>query len=182
MTNAASVKEYRQSQAYEKLYLSRPSQFALEEKWDLHDRAADHLGRSSLVTYLEFGVAGGDSLRRAALRFNNPETRLVGFDSFYGLPEDWSVGTREERIIPRGTFSQEGRLPQFGDPRISFITGWFQNTLPEFLSCRAIGLVGRKVLIHFDVDLYSSTLFVLSSLWPHIPDYYFIMDDFFRTT
>jgi Macrocin-O-methyltransferase (TylF) len=180
MTNAASVRAYRQSQAYEKLYLSHPSQFALDEKWDLHDHAADHLGRNSLVAYLEFGVASGDSLRRAALRFTNPETRLIGFDSFYGLPEDWSVGAREERIIPKGTFSQEGKSPQFGDQRVSFVAGWFQNTLPEFLSYRTAGLAGRKVLIHFDADLYSSTLFVLSSLWSHVPEYYFIMDDFFQ--
>jgi hypothetical protein len=178
--DAASVRVFRQTQAYEKLFLSNPSRFALDDKWDLHDHAADHLGRGSLVTYLEFGVASGDSLRRAALRFTNPGTRLVGFDSFYGLPEDWSVGAREKRVIPKGTFSQDGKIPQFGDPRVSFVDGWFQNTLPEFLAYRVAGLAGRKVLVHFDADLYSSTLFVLSSLWPHISEYYFIMDDFFQ--
>ena len=180
MANAASLREYRQAQAYEQLFLLHPSLVALNEKWDLHEYTADHLGRSSLLTYLEFGVASGDSLRRAALRFINPGTRLIGFDSFYGLPGDWSVGAREERIIPKGTFSQDGKIPQFGDTRVSFVAGWFQNTLPEFLAYQSVGLAGRKVLVHFDADLYSSTLFVLSSLWPYVPEYYFIMDDFFQ--
>jgi hypothetical protein len=96
------------------------------------------------------------------------------------LPDNWSVGAREERIIPKGTFSQGGKAPRFDDERVSFVTGLFQNTLPEFLSYRTGGLAGRKVLIHFDADLYSSTLFVLSSLWPNLAEYYFIMDDFFQ--
>ena len=180
MGNGTLVREYRQSQAYNTLFVSRPSDVALSEKWDLHDYAADHLGRSSLVAYLEFGVASGDSLRRAALRFTNPETRLIGFDSFYGLPSNWSVGGREERIIPKGTFSQEGKIPHFADTRVSFVAGWFQNTFPEFLAHRVAGLVGRKLLVHFDADLYSSTLFILASLWPAVFEYYFIMDDFFQ--
>jgi hypothetical protein len=31
---------------------------------------------------------------------------------------------------------------------------------------------------HFDADLYSSTLFLLSSLWLHLPEYFFIFDEF----
>lgn len=32
--------------------------------------------------------------------------------------------------------------------------------------------------MHYDADLYSSTLFVLSTLWHKIPEYYFIFDEF----
>jgi hypothetical protein len=33
-------------------------------------------------------------------------------------------------------------------------------------------------MVHLDADLYASTLFVLTTLWHSVPDYYFIMDDF----
>ena len=34
------------------------------------------------------------------------------------------------------------------------------------------------MLIHYDADLYSSTLFLLATIWPQLKEYYFIMDDF----
>jgi len=175
-----AIRTHRQYEAYRNFFLATPCQAELDDKADLHAYAADHLGRNALITYLEFGVANGDSLRRAANGFRNPETRLIGFDSFYGLPADWPVGAAERRVIPAGTFSRGGKIPDISDPRVSFVTGWFQNSVPEFLTCRAAGLVGRKVLVHFDADLYTSTLFLLSILWPIVPEYYFIMDDFFQ--
>jgi hypothetical protein len=35
-----------------------------------------------------------------------------------------------------------------------------------------------RALIHYDAEIYSSTLFLLTSLWPHIPNYHFMMGDF----
>jgi len=176
--DAASVSRIRRSQAFDQLFYAKPSLTAFDDKWDLHDYAADHIGVSTRVTYLEFGVASGDSLRRAAARFTNPRTSLIGFDSFFGLPEDWYVGSQLERVIPRGTFSQHGKLPEFTDDRVSLVPGWFQNTVPEFFAEQKPDLSDGAVLVHFDADLYSSTLFLLTSIWPHISEYYFLMDDF----
>ena len=45
--------------------------------------------------------------------------------------------------------------------RISFVKGWFQNTLPGFLN----GFSPRsRLIVHNDSDLYSSTLFTLANL------------------
>src|SRR5437870_1966975 len=75
--------------------------------------------------YLEFGVFEGNSMRWWAAELTNPAARFVGFDSFEGLPEDWRPST------PRGWFKTTGP-PAIDDARVSFVTGWFDETLPGF--------------------------------------------------
>jgi hypothetical protein len=127
------------------------------------------------VNYLEFGVATGKSLRAMVSRFRSPDARFFGFDSFEGLPEDWSPHPKVSLKI--GHFSQRGNTPDIGDGRVEFIKGWFQNTLPPFL---AGGKVGAPCphLVHYDADLYSATLFIATTLWHFLPAYYFVMDEF----
>ena len=49
--------------------------------------------------------------------------------------------------------------------------------MPAFLAGNPLG--GTKpVLVHYDADLYSSTLFILTSLWHRIADYFFMFDEF----
>jgi hypothetical protein len=50
-----------------------------------------------------------------------------------------------------------------------------QNTLPQFLATEK---PGGSVLVQFDADVYSATLFLLTTLWHHIPAYYFMFDEF----
>lgn len=109
------------------------------------------------VDYLEFGVYRGASLRHWCQANTHPESRFFGFDSFEGLPEDWS--TR----FPKGFFNASGKLPNVSDPRLRFVVGWFQKSLPRFLA-EYTRPTGRPVIIHNDCDLYSSTLYCLSSL------------------
>jgi O-methyltransferase len=172
------VKAFRRRAALDAVFFVNPPTIEIDDRLALHEKAGEWLGRDDPVTYLEFGVAGGNSLRRAVARFTHSDTRLFGFDSFEGLPEDWLVGARLERSIPKGTFSQRGRVPVLGDTRVELVNGWFQNTVPEFLSAHRDLLVNRKIMIHFDADLYSSTLFLLTTIWHHIPEFHFIMDDF----
>jgi O-methyltransferase len=175
---AYQVRALRQERAIRQLFTSSPPGRAFEDKWALHDYASEHIGRDLPITYLEFGVASGDSLRRACARFSHPESRMIGFDSFHGLPEDWLVGARMERNIPKGTFAREGQPPRVEDARVSFVVGWFQNTVATFVQEDLVIRRRCRTLIHFDADLYSSTLFLLATLWAQIPEYWFIMDDF----
>ncbi len=145
-----------------------PVCFPRGQKAALYDIAAERFGAAP-ITYLEFGVYKGGSFKHIARRFTHAESRLYGFDSFEGLPEAW--GEKADR----GYFSTEGRHPDIDDPRATFIKGWFQNTLPGFLAANPIR---HTVLVHFDADLYSSTLFLMSSLWHFVPEYYFIFDEF----
>jgi hypothetical protein len=162
--------ELRKLLAYKDLYLTQPAPVVVASHPELWSKAADFVGRDDPVTYLEFGVADGRSIRIIAREFPHPDSLFVGFDSFTGLPEDWLR-------LQRGAFGNDGKAPVVEDDRIKFVPGWFQNTLHESLTWLQPRLSGR-VLVHFDADIYSSTLFLLTSLWPHIPNFHFIMDDF----
>lgn len=127
-------------------------------------------GLSEPVHYLEFGVFQGDSMRAWSEILQSDGSRLEGFDSFEGLPEDWLQ-------YPRGTFDTGGKLPDLPDPRVSFQKGWFQDTLPGF--ARSFEPAGQLV-VNVDADLYSSTVLVLETLEPWLKaGAVVIFDEFF---
>jgi hypothetical protein len=132
--------------------------------------AGEKIGRDQPIDYLEFGVAHGKSIREMTQIFTAPDARFYGFDSFVGLPEKWLMHDV-------GAFSNRGLFPEINDDRVQFVKGWFQNSVPAFFSSFS-KQPGRPTLVHFDADLYSSTLFLLASLWFNLDDYYFLMDDF----
>ena len=108
--------------------------------------------------YLEFGVFQGEAIRWWSENNDNLESRFFGFDTFTGLPEDW--GKKKQ-----GTFSTKGKPPQIDDSRCEFIVGLFQDSVPGFLQKYDLQ---KRTILHLDADLYSSTLFVLSSLAPKL--------------
>lgn len=142
-------------------------------RFSVHERVADQIGRSTHIQYLEFGVFKGESILTWADTLNqNPDSRFVGFDTFTGLPEDWTKST------PKGTFDVDGQVPQTTDARVSFVPGLFQTTLEPFVEHRFVKDV--PTVVHIDCDLYSATLFVLSSLHRVLPKgAYVIFDDFY---
>ena len=104
------------------------------------------------VLYLEFGVHEGNSMRLWAELLENPRSHLHGFDSFLGLPHDWSLEGHE-----RGYFSTAGVVPIIDDPRVRFYPGWFEDTLPGYEWPEHEVLV-----VMLDADLYSSTTTVVN--------------------
>lgn len=120
------------------------------------------------VLYLEFGVFTGDATRYWSKLLRNPKSKLHGFDSFEGLPHDW-LSNR-----PRGHFSLQGEIPHVDDERVQFFKGWFEQTLPTYQA------PPHEVLVmNFDADLYTSTIFVLNSLETQIiPGTYVYFDEF----
>lgn len=136
---------------------------------DFYSARFDYLKRNSLYShlieivtdndpldYLEFGVATGVSFRWWAENIRNKESRFFGFDTFTGLPEDWGS-------FKRGDMDNNNEIPVLNDARCSFYQGLFQQTLPQFLKTYSSG---RQKVIHMDADLYTSTLFVLTSISP----------------
>ena len=122
----------------------------------LHDAVVRKEGLElAPITYLEFGVYRGASLSWWLNRIVHPQSRFVGFDTFTGLPERWRATELE------GHFSTDGKVPSITDPRCSFQVGVFQETLPRFIA--ANDLSGR-LIVHLDADLFTSTLFVLTTL------------------
>ena len=121
------------------------------------------------VLYLEFGVARGASLRQWSGLLRNPSSALHGFDSFLGLPHDWSLEGHE-----RGTFSTAGRPPEIDDPRVKLFVGWFDKTLPEYRWEEHDVLV-----VVLDADLYTSTATVLRHVKDRlVPGSYLYFDQF----
>jgi hypothetical protein len=119
---------------------------------DVYAVAADAL-RGQPVTYLEFGVHEGKSLRFFSRALDHPATRLHAFDSFLGLPEDWNAAN------PLGTFSTQGTPPDIADERVEFHVGWFADTLTDFSLAN-----DNRLFVNIDCDLYTSTVTVLDAV------------------
>jgi len=54
-----------------------------------------------------------------------------------------------------------GKPPEIRDPRVTFIKGIFQESLPVFLNTF---VPKNRLVINCDADLYTSTLYLLSTL------------------
>lgn len=135
-----------------------------EQLWDL---VALEM-RDREVLYLEFGVGSGHATRWWAKMLRDPQSKLHGFDTFEGIPEDWNL------LAPRGFCSVDGQIPQIADPRVQFFKGRFEDTLPLYK------VPSHQVLVLFmDADLYSSTKFVLETLNTTIvPGVFIYFDEF----
>jgi hypothetical protein len=72
------------------------------------------------------------------------------------LPEDWGP-------YKKGSFGTENKVPEIDDQRIKFYQGIFQQTLPGFV--KEINVARRNVIM-MDADLYSATLYALTTLAP----------------
>jgi hypothetical protein len=120
------------------------------------------------VLYMEFGVFEGYATRYWSKLLVNPRSKLHGFDSFEGLPENWLPDH------PKGEFSTGGAIPQIDDDRVKFFKGWFEDTLPEY------SFPSHEVLVlYLDADIYSATIFVLRALKDQIvPGTYIYFDEF----
>jgi O-methyltransferase len=110
------------------------------------------------IIYLEFGVSGGYSFSWWVKRNFHPGSRFTGFDTFEGLPEDWGG-------FSKGAMSTKSQIPKLDDERVLFKKGLFQDTLPDFL--KTLDKTKRKVIM-MDADLYTSTLYTLTSMAPYL--------------
>ncbi|GMN11443.1 hypothetical protein MTsPCn9_09500 [Croceitalea sp. MTPC9] len=119
--------------------------------------------RKEDIFFIEFGVWKGQSFKWWLAHNTNKNSRFTGFDSFEGLPEDW------KKNHFKGKFSTLGKTPEgVNDERSSFEKGLFQETLFAFTRENDLALKNKKLVIHLDADLYSSTIYVLSTLLPFI--------------
>lgn len=114
---------------------------------------------------LEFGVASGRTLRAIAAAMP-PGSRVVGFDSFAGLPEHWRDG------FGVGMF----RTDPPSVPGAELVVGLFADTLPDWAPADDDGPIR---LVHIDCDLYSSTRDVLTHIGPLLePGCLLVFDEF----
>lgn len=136
-------------------YYNRSARYS--NRYQLHNAILSNLGNKSIL-YYEFGVADGDTIRYWATHNESPESRFIGFDSFEGLPESWEDKGQKH-------FDRHGRFPDIKDTRVSFVKGWFQDSLYATL---AQSDFSKPCVFHLDADLFSSTLYVLFQLHPKL--------------
>jgi hypothetical protein len=102
---------------------------------------------------LEFGVGGGNSLNYIA---GLTDRRIFGFDSFEGLPENWSPNS--QIIFAKGSFKYDP--PENVQDNVELVTGWFEDTIPVWKEVN----FGPIAFLHIDSDLYSSCVTILTEL------------------
>jgi O-methyltransferase len=140
-------------------YNDFPSKWDYEKRYQLYRWVInDENLAAEAINYIEFGVAAGHSFRFFLQENSNPQSRFYGFDTFTGLPEDWGP-------FKKGSFSNNNQIPLINDPRGKFYQGLFQQTVRTFLPELDNS---RRNVIMLDADIYSATLFALTSLAPYL--------------
>lgn len=128
------------------------------KRYKLYDYVLQKEDLTGPINYLEFGVASGASFNWWMTKNMHPGSLFHGFDTFTGLPEDFGP-------YKKGTFNNKNDIPVIKDGRGKFYQGLFQQTLPGFLN----GFSNEnKTVIMLDADLFTATLYTLSSLAPYL--------------
>lgn len=135
-----------------------PSKWDYNKRNDLYKYVIEKEGLTVDINYLEFGVADGHSFNWWMTANTQPGSSFYGFDTFTGLPEDFGP-------YKKGTFNNGNNIPAIEDKRGMFLQGLFQQTLPSFL--KSFDNSKRSVIM-LDADLYTATLFTLTSLAPFL--------------
>jgi len=129
-----------------------------DKRYKLYEYIFQEKNLDAEILYLEFGVSGGFSFNWWIKANTHPLSRFAGFDTFEGLPEDWGG-------FKKGAMTTNSQVPDIQDTRATFVKGLFQETLPAFLA--SVDKEKKKVIL-MDADMYSSTLYVLTSLAPFL--------------
>jgi O-methyltransferase len=111
--------------------------------------------KSEAIIYIEFGVFNGKSFKYWVESNTNASSKFYGFDTFEGLPENWG-GFKAGDML--------SGIPQIDSGnRHVFFKGLFQDTLYPFLNQYNLH-ENKRLVIHLDADLFSSTLYALCNL------------------
>ena len=137
---------------------------------------------------IETGIwRGGTTIfMKAILKLYGSDKHLFAADSFRGVPkpnaELYPADAEEERAEAFYKFDQlavplevvQANFRRFGllDGRVTFLEGWFKDTLPT-------APITRLALLRLDGDLYESTWDALTNLYPKLQAGGFcIIDDY----
>lgn len=129
--------------------------------------------KNDKIFFIEFGVFKGNSIKYFIENNKNNNSRFFGFDSFEGLPEDWRSNFK---LYKKEYYNLNKKIPKINDSRVEFKVGWFNNTLQNFL--KELKKKPENLVIHYDADLYSSTLFCLTTIHSLGINYTAIFDQF----
>lgn len=110
--------------------------------------------RSGLI-FAEFGVNKGESLKKFVTLLS-ADSKIYGFDSFYGLSENWWKGSALKNMI-----STSGKIPIFSEKNVKLFPGWYEETLPIFMH----EIKNLQIdILHLDSDTFTPTNLILTKL------------------
>ncbi len=141
-------------QTWRRLHAARCPMF--DHRFKMYEWLNQSIIGNGAMTYLEFGVFQGDSIRRWSELNTHGDSRFWGFDTFTGLPEKWEMFSGP---LADGFFDVGGNFPQIKDGRVKFVKGLFQQSLPSF---RGTFQESGQLVVHIDADLYSAALYVMT--------------------
>jgi len=123
-------------------------------------------------TCLEFGVSRGTTYMWMAEQIlkSYPESKLIGFDSWMGLPKEaagvWWPWRHREGAFGASKSNILGHLKELGveesDPRFTFVDGFFEKSLTEEVRLS----IKNLIYINIDSDLYISAIQALTFITP----------------
>jgi O-methyltransferase len=157
---------------------AHPCDHAFKNRYLLYEYINGSVLNQEPMDYLEFGVYQGESIRHWSRLNAAKASRFFGFDSFEGLPERWQGSVFGFNAMEKNAFDVGGSIPVIEDPRVEFVKGYFQDSLPGFLERFR---PSNRLVIHMDADLYTSTLYVLCMLDRFIKKDTLIMFDEFAS-
>ena len=134
------------------------------------NRAIKKFDKNNL--FLEFGVYKGESINLFAKNLKKNDGKIYGFDSFQGLKDEWII----QSYHSEGTFDLKNKKPKTQE-NVELIGGWVEKTVENFLKKHP----EKKIaFVHFDMDTYSSTAFVIKKINNHLqPDAILLFDNYY---
>jgi hypothetical protein len=123
--------------------------------------------------YLEFGVSRGTSLAcmHTALREAGlGHVRLIGFDSFEGMPEEsigqgWTPGAYSSTLPATTAYLRKKGVDM---SKVELVPGWFKDTCTPATAERLA--IRRASVIMIDCDIYTASCEALAFCAPLIAD------------
>jgi hypothetical protein len=120
---------------------------------------------------IELGVMEGDSMKFWCDNING--SSFIGFDTFNGIDKKWVTFDTDWKTV-RDFNMMKTDIPNLSDPRCKFIKGYIQDTLRDNLPHK-----NKPWFVHFDMDIYDSTLFGLYTLSEYFEaNDYILFDEF----
>jgi len=122
-------------------------------------------------TCLEFGVCWGHSWMWQVLQIMNryPNDKLIGFDSWMGLPKEttgvWAPERHKEGAFSSPKANVLARMDEIGaviGEQFKLVDGFFEKSLTSNLQ----QLIKDLIFVNIDVDIHSSTMEVLRFIRP----------------
>jgi hypothetical protein len=143
-------------------------------------RLLEHERSAELGDYLEFGVSRGTSIAAAARAFRElglHHVRLIGFDSFEGMPDEstgqgWTPGQYKSTLGATKRYIASNGVDM---DRVVLVKGWFNDTLND--KTRQDIAVKKASVIMVDCDIYTASKQALDFALPYVADRAIVLFD-----